>query len=177
LKKKYKLIALFIAFLVITGLESRSQALSGVYTINQAQATGGTNFQNFTAFASAINNNGVSGPVTVNVVANSGPYNEQVQFNAATGVSSSNKVTINGNNNFLSFSSNNFNQPWTILMNGADYFTFNNLNVNAMGTYGYALDMTNNADYNTFSACNFSVTADNGSDYQIPVVLSGNSVY
>lgn len=177
MKKKYNLIKLFFAFLILAGFESRSQALSGGYTINQAQSTGGTNFQNFTAFANAINTNGVSGPVNVTVVANSGPYNEQVQFTQATGLSATNKVTIYGNNNKITFSSSNFNQGWTILMNGADYYTFNNLNVDAMGSYGYAVCITNNGDYNTFSSCNFSVTANNSNDYQIPVVLSASSVY
>jgi len=154
-----------------------AQALSGVYTINQAQATGGTNFQNFTAFANAVNSNGVSGPITVNVVANSGPYNEQVQFNSITGASAANKITINGNSNLLTFSSSNFNQPWIILMNGADYFSVNNLNVQGTGTYAYDLVITNGANFNNFTGCTFSVQANTTSSNHIPVVFSANSQY
>jgi hypothetical protein len=36
--------------------------LNGSYTINSATATGGTNYQSFTDFATNINANGVSGP-------------------------------------------------------------------------------------------------------------------
>jgi len=46
--------------------------LNGNYTINSALTTSGTNYQSFSAFATDINTNGVSGPVVVDVVVNSG---------------------------------------------------------------------------------------------------------
>ena len=42
--------------------------LSGSYTIDASQTTGGTNFASWSAFASAIGTSGVSGAVTVKVV-------------------------------------------------------------------------------------------------------------
>ena len=177
MNKMYKTIKAFILLLSLVSMKLGAQALSGAYTINQAQSTGGTNFQNFTAFANAVNTNGVSGPVTVSVVTNSGPYNEQVQFNQITGASAANKITINGNNNMITFSSSNSTQPWVILLNGADYFTINNLNFNGTGTYAYDLVLTNGANFNTFSSCTFSVPANTTSSNHIPVVFSGNSSY
>src|SRR4051812_35862758 len=66
---------------LLMGLSFQSEAqLSGLYSINSASATAGTNFINFTDFAAALNTSGISGPVTVNVAPNSGPYVEQVSF-------------------------------------------------------------------------------------------------
>ena len=73
--------------------------LSGTYTINSGAATSGTNYASFTAFATAINGVGVSGPVTVNVVSGSGPYNETVTFTASG--TATNTITVNGNGNTI----------------------------------------------------------------------------
>src|SRR5438105_2602461 len=132
MSKNYKLVLILALFLcqAMTGLFA--QALSGVYTINSG-GSGATNFLNFTAFATAINANGVSGPVIVNVVPGSGPYVEQVSFNQITGAGAANRITINGNNNLITFNSVSSAQPWTIGFNGADYFTFNNLYIQGTG--------------------------------------------
>lgn len=149
--------------------------LSGVYTINSAVATGGTNYQTFTAFATDLNTLGVSGPITVNVVAASGPYVEQIAFNQITGASSVNRITINGNNNLITFASTNFAAPWTIGMNGADYFTFNALNFEATGTSNaFATILYNNANYNMYNSCTFSTNITSTGSGVIPFVISGS---
>ena len=53
-------------------------------------------------FADTINKYGVSGPVTVDVVANSGPYYQWVEFKDIVGASSTNTITLNGNDNTVS---------------------------------------------------------------------------
>jgi len=118
MKKIYTKVSAFFG-LCIASIPLCAQ-LSGVYTINSGAGTSGTNFQTFTAFAAAINAQGVSGPVTVNVVANTGPYNEQVAFTSASGVSAANKVTIEGNNNLITFNASS-GAPWTISLNSADW--------------------------------------------------------
>ena len=50
--------------------------LSGTYTVNGAQATGGTNYQTFSAAFSALTSQGVNGPVVFNCI--QGTYTEQV---------------------------------------------------------------------------------------------------
>ncbi|HZG01941.1 MAG TPA: hypothetical protein VEY71_13125, partial [Chitinophagales bacterium] len=40
-----------------------SAQLTGAYTIDATQPTGGTNFQSFTEFSAALTADGVSGPV------------------------------------------------------------------------------------------------------------------
>ena len=66
--------------LCLATLKMGAQGMNGVYTINQLQPASATNFISFNALATALTASGVAGPVTVNVVANSGPYNEQVTF-------------------------------------------------------------------------------------------------
>jgi len=68
--------------------------LNGTYTINGAQATGGTNYQTFTAAFAALTTNGVSGPVTFNCI--QGTYNEQVYLSSASisGTSTTNTITF-----------------------------------------------------------------------------------
>src|SRR6478672_11831445 len=138
MKKNYKLITACIVLLSIMSFKLGAQALSGVYTINGANATNfptGTNFQTFNAFATAINAGGVSGPVEVNVA--NGTFNEQVTFTQIAGMSPSKKVTINGNGSTLTFNGTS-GAPHTILLNGTDYLTVNDLNIIGSNTT-YAL--------------------------------------
>lgn len=92
----------------------------GTYTINSGAATGGTNFHSFgdavNAFAC-----GVTGPVVLNVVPSSGPYNEQVVIPELLGTSATNTVTINGNHETLTFNSTSSSDRVGILLNGADH--------------------------------------------------------
>ena len=151
-----------------------SAQISGTVTINQGAATAGTNYQTFTDLATALNTSGISGPLTVNVVANSGPYAEQFIFNQISGANAFNRIVINGNNNLVTWNGINAAQPSIIGMNGADYFTFNNLNVQGTGTYAYCAMLYSGANFNVFSACTFSVPFNSTSSLQIPVVFSGS---
>ena len=175
MKKPYKTIKFLAMLFVLASFRMGAQALSGVYTIDQTTAASATNFISFNAFATAINTNGVSGPVTVNVVTGTGPYIEQVAFNQIVGASGVNRITINGNNNVITFNSSNTAAGWVVNMNGADYFTFNNLQMNGTGTAAWTLMMNGGANSNIFSACTFSVPANTTSTSQIPVVFSGSN--
>jgi hypothetical protein len=174
MKKTYiKLMALTGTFGLLAF--GASAQISGVVTINSANATAGTNYQSFTALATDLNTSGINGPLTVNVVANSGPYVEQPIFNAISGSGASNRITINGNNNVLSFNSSNSAAPQTLGLNGTDYMTINSLNVWAQGaTYAMACVLTNGADQNRFTACTFSCPVNGTSSYQIPFSLSSS---
>lgn len=173
MKKTYTKLRLLTGALGLMALSATAQ-ISGTVTINSAAATAGTNYQTFAALAATLNANGISGPLTVNVVANSGPYNEQFVLNQITGASANSRIVFNGNNNLLTFNGTNSAAPWIIGMNGADYITFNNLNVQGTGTYAYCAILYNGADFNMFSACTFSVPFNSSSTLQIPVVFSGS---
>jgi hypothetical protein len=175
MKKTYKTIRMLACGLLCSLLPAGMDAqLSGTVTINSGVATGGTNYQTWNAFATDLNSVGVSGPLVVNVVSATGPYNEQVLFNQATGVSATNTITINGNGNTLTFNSTNFSMPYIIGMNGADRMYFNNLTVIGTGSYAYPIMLYGGADYNMFSACTFSVPFNTTSTGHIPVVFSGS---
>ncbi len=174
MKKNYKTLQVFIVLLCAVSMKLGAQ-LNGLYTINSTIPTGGTNFQTFTAFASAINSQGVSGPVTVDVAVGTGPYTEQPLFNQATGVSSTNSVLINGNGNVLTFASASSVQRWTLGLNGADYMTFNNLNIYGTGnTYALTVHLWNLANNNRFNNCTITAPMNLSTSFVVPVSISGS---
>lgn len=132
----------------------------GTYSINSAQATGGTNFQTFAAAVNALSC-GISGPVIFNVDPASGPYNEQVIIPPVGGASAVNTITFNGNGRTLTFNSTTSAQRAVLKLDGADYITINNLVITAPGTltteYGYGVQMINDADNNTISNCTINI--------------------
>src|SRR5690606_38792559 len=85
----------------------------GTYTINSAIVTGAGNFQTFSDAMAAIGC-GISGPVVLNVVAGSGPYNEQVTIPSTVGATATNTVTINGNGNTVTFNATSSALPYTL---------------------------------------------------------------
>ncbi|BAV07159.1 gliding motility-associated C-terminal domain-containing protein [Filimonas lacunae] len=128
---------------------------AGNFTINSAVATGGNNFQSFAEAYSYIKC-GINGPVVFDVVAGSGPYNEQLIMAPVAGASAINTITFNGNGATIKYSSSNSNERAVIKLNGADHVRFNNLTIDATGTsttYGYGVQLINDADSNTVRNC------------------------
>ncbi|MDB5270815.1 MAG: Muc19 precursor [Hymenobacter sp.] len=131
--------------------------LSGAYTINSAQPTGGTNYISFTAAATALTTSGVSGPVTFAV--SGGPYTEQINLAPITGTSATNRVTFNGGGRTIQFGSGATAQRAVITLSGADYVTLNNLVVDptvgtsSTSTYGWGIQLVNSSDYAVISNC------------------------
>lgn len=125
---------------------------AGTYTINKALPTGGTNYTSFDAARIALQC-GIAGPVVFNVVPNSGPYNEQLVLDSIAGVSAVNTITFNGNGNVIKFSSSNTDERAVIKLRRADYIRFDSLTIDATGTgsYGYGVQLINNADNNIFT--------------------------
>lgn len=144
---------------------------AGTYTINAGAVNSyvpgipGGNFTSFNEVKTAMGC-GVKGigNVIVNVVANSGPYNEQLILDSIAGVNENRRLIFNGNNNTIAFSSANNNERAVIKLNAADYITFNELVINATGAnaYGYGIQLINNADSNVIKKCTI-ITLDNSS--------------
>ncbi|HEX6170632.1 MAG TPA: right-handed parallel beta-helix repeat-containing protein, partial [Chitinophagaceae bacterium] len=131
----------------------------GTYTINSGAATGGTNFQTFADAVAALSC-GIAGPVIFNVQAGSGPYNEQITIPVIGGSSAVNTITFNGNGATIQAT------PVTatrhiIKLDGADYITFNNLNIVAQAgsTFGWGVHLANGADWNTINGCTIDISA------------------
>jgi len=169
---------LFLFLMILLGLRGGNlySQLSGTVTINSTLPASSTNYQTFTALANTLNIAGVSGPLVVVVVPNTGPYIEQPVFNQPPGISALNSVIIHGNNNLLTYNANIGTQPWILLLNGADYFSFDHLNVSGTNTvYAMCCVLTNAATNNTFTACTFSCPGNGTSSKQIPVSISQSS--
>ena len=128
-------------------------AMGGTYTIDAGVPASSTNFQSFNAAVAAMGC-GITSPVIFNVVAGSGPYNEQVIIPQISGASAINTITFNGNNNMLMYGATSTSEPATIKLNGADRVTINNLKIIATGTAtGIGVQMLNDADNNTINNC------------------------
>jgi parallel beta-helix repeat protein len=133
----------------------------GTYTVNNAQPTGGTNFNSFFDFTEAIKCNGIGGPVVLNAVAGSGPYNEQINFGAVPNMSATNTITINGNHVLVSFSGAGPNRGVLTFL-GSQHFTVNNLQIeNQDLANAYGVEFRNNARFITLDGLkiNMSITA------------------
>ncbi len=153
-------------------------SVAGAFTINSAVATGGTNFQSFNDAYNYIKC-GISGAVTFNVVAGSGPYNEQLIMNAVPGASATNTVTFNGNGATLTYLSTNTNERGIIKLDGAKHITFDSLVITAQGTttsdYGFGVHLINNADSNTIRKCTINITAASTSTNFAGIVMSASA--
>src|SRR5688500_8550318 len=127
--------------------------LSGPYTINGSVSTGGTNFQTFAHAADFLNSCGISGPVTFTV--SNGPFSESapVVFNNITGSSATNTITINGGNQDLNGTNVAVSATRDVItLNGTQYMTIDNLNINAPSTqFGWGVHLWNDAHHNTIS--------------------------
>jgi len=140
-----------------------AQPLNGNYTINSAEPTGGTNFQSFNDFATAINANGVAGHVTATVAEGSGPYEEQVIFNNIPGTGPDATVTLEGNAETITALTNTTNR-YVVRLTNCQYFHINNLRVErdsaaTSGFYGIHIFQTG---YNiTISNCQVDMAGSN----------------
>ncbi len=166
----------FLLLLIANTLNVMAQPMTGAYTIDNSQPSSATNFTTFVSFANYLNANGVSGPVTVNVLGGN-IYTEQVSFSQAANISATNSVTINGNGRTLRFNATSTAARHTLILNGADYMTFIDLIVEGThGTNALACHLWNNANYNQFFGCTFVVPMTSTSTYCVPWSISGSGV-
>jgi PKD repeat protein len=106
-----------------------SGQLSGNYTIGGTTST--TNYTTWADFATAFNNNGVSGAVNVTVMSNlSITSTIQLTQNSTNPTTSTNTLTINGNSKTLS-GSPTYEMIW---LNGVDYVQIKSLYLLHSGT-------------------------------------------
>ena len=132
----------------------------GTYTINKTTPTtyvpgvAGGNFNSFADAKNAMSCGIFGGAVVFNVVAGTGPYNEQLKLDSIAGATAVNTITFNGNGNTIAFNSTNSNERAVIKLNGADHIRFDSLRVDASaGTFGYGFQLINNADSNIIRRC------------------------
>jgi hypothetical protein len=150
---------------------------AGTYTINSGMPTQGNNFNSFNAFFTSIVCGGISGPIVLNVVPGSGPYNEHVLAGPIGGSSATNTITINGNNEVLQFAVMNNNQRAVLTFEGASNIRLNDLTIRplASGTYGYGIHMRNGANNNIINNCIIDIDQSLTSTFFSGVVLGSGA--
>ena len=132
-------------------------AMSGLYTINSALPTAGTNFASFADAMSSLNNCGVSGPTTIHV--KQGTYTEQVDIKSIVGTSTINTVTFKGDPTntspaILTYGATTAADNFVVNFDGAEHIIFDDLTITATGpTYGYVLHFPTTAKNITVKKC------------------------
>lgn len=153
-------------------------ALSGNYTINSAQVTGGTNFQSIGDFATALNTYGVCGPVVANVVSGSGPYTETVTFGNIVGASTTNTIRLIGNGATIQFNATGTTNHRIVTLDGTKHLTIDNLKIKTLGTsYGWGVHITGAAQNDSIinSEINLSTITSTASANSNGIVISGSA--
>lgn len=144
-----------------TAVQVTSPALvQGWYTIDRTSPGGPGIFTSFNAAYDFIKC-GIDGPVVFNVAPGSGPYDEQLIITPVNGASATNTITFNGNGQTITYLATTQNQSAVIKLDGADYFTFNNLVIAPKGTtssqWGFGVQLINDADFNTIDSCTITM--------------------
>lgn len=151
-----------------------SSQLSGTYTINSANPTGGTNFNSFGDAAAELNQCGISGAVTFNIAA--GTYTEKLHLENITGSSATNTITFDGSDSALvtlTFSSTT-DTP-TVFLDGADWVTLTNMTIETTSsTDGWCVFLWQQADNNTIDKCHLKMPVVSFISDVVGVVSSGS---
>jgi hypothetical protein len=149
----------------------------GTYTINSLLPTGGTNFTSLSDFANFITCGGISGPVILNVVQGTGPYNDQVIFDNIN-TTAVNTITINGNGEAIQFGMATTTDRPTFWLKGTSHVTVNDLTIRVTtpSTFGYGVQLSNGASHNTFNNCYIDIPlATTSANFAGIVLASGTS--
>jgi len=148
------------------------------FTINPL----GSGPTNFTSFNQAVNALlcGITTPVVFTV--SPGTYNEQVTIPEIPGTSSVNTITFNGgtgNRDNVILAHNTPTQySSTLLLDGADHFTFKNMTIRATGgSFGYAVHLTDEADHNTFDSLRIETSVTSTSSNHIAMLASAKNSF
>ena len=124
--------------------------LNGPYTIGPS----GADFPTFAAALAAMQNCGISGPVTFNV--QSGTYTEQLTILEIPGTSATNSITFQSatgvNTDVTLQFTTDATTNYVVKLNGADHFRFKNMTLLSTATTAYCrvIEMTGNAVDNQF---------------------------
>lgn len=157
---KKNIFSIFLAIFLLLNSQLEAQ-LSGNYTIGGT--TSSTNFATWSDFATAFNNNGVSGAVNVNVMSNlSLSATLQLIQHSTNPTTSSNTLTINGNNKTLT-GSPTYELIW---LNGSDFVKIKNLNLIHSGTSSniQGIRFSNGANDNIIDSCSIEFSAMNSTN-------------
>ena len=131
---------------------------SGRYTIDSSRVTDGFNFQSFLDFKSRLENEGIIGPIIVDVVSGSGPYNQAFILNEFDGMSAANPVVIRGNGETIEYAPTAADRR-IVGLNGVKHFTIDSLTIVGLSSqYGFGIQLNNEADSNMIKNCRIDLS-------------------
>ena len=151
----------------------------GAYTINNVLPTGGTNFAQLYRCGQRPQHGGITGaghshraqrPLHRAVFAGRNqPVLQRHQY-----------LVVNGGGRTIRFASTNSHQRAVVQLNGTDYTTINNLNIDATnngapGTYGYGVLLTNAADNDRITNCTINADIATTSTNFVGIAVSGST--
>ncbi len=152
LKASKRLSILIASICLFSAHSAMAGGMSGTYTIGSS----GT-YTSFSAAASALSTNGVSGAVIFKVSA--GTYTEQVSIGSITGASATNTITFKGQSDssqviLTSASSSSSSTNYTLELNGSKYVIVDHITITRTGTatYGTAVALDGNTKYCSFTS-------------------------
>lgn len=153
---KRAIIPMFVA--LVAAFPALAQPMSGTYTVGGASP----NYATVAAAISALNNNTIAGPVTINI--RPGTYTDQGQLNALTGANATNTVTIQAENGpgtvTINFTGSTPTNNFVFRLNNTNWVTIKDLTLNNTGTtYGTDIDFSGTASNNTVMNCTLNGTA------------------
>ena len=122
--------------------------LTGVYTIDPAQAASSSNFQSFTTAVAALEC-GITGPVTFMVAP--GTYTEQIRMKRISGASNNSRVTFQSASGdpasvILTYDSKAEERNYVLKLDSASYVTYKDMTITATDSvYGRVIELANTA--------------------------------
>lgn len=119
-----KIFAILI-FTFTTALMPCFAQMSGTFTVNKNGIASDTNFLSFTSLTDSLRAKGVNGAIIINVVANSGPYRERIEFDRINGFTERRPLLLNGNGNEIITTVDNQNQ-YNLLLSNVESVTVQN---------------------------------------------------
>ncbi len=126
-------------------------ALAGTYSVGDTAS----NFLTINQAINTIQNCGVSASAVF--IIKQGIYNEQLTIGSIPGASSINTITFksltgNPDDVVLQYAASGTNDNWTLRLNGAQYVTFKQMTIKAIGlSYGRAVEFISGANHNVIS--------------------------
>jgi hypothetical protein len=148
------------------------QTSSGTYSID---LNGGGDFTSINQAVNSLNSCGVSGPVVFEIYP--GVYNERVVIPEIIGASAVNTITFRAkvkDQVQIEFMGSMINDKSTIVLNGADYIRFEDINIVNTGTLSaIGVFLTDDANFNEIRNCKITVPVSSNTNF-VGIQASGS---
>lgn len=153
---------------------SPASALGGSYTIGDSTR----DFSSFSSAVAALQSRGVCAPVVFHI--DSGTFAERITLmSTVIGISAVNNVQFIGagkTKTTLTYTGSGTSDMATVLLNGADHYTFRDMTVEGQGaTHGVGFQLTGDADSNRFINMNIKMNTASTTTTTAGIAVTGSA--